>query len=101
LNFGKVALNKSKTLKVTVKNAGTKKKGLTVLVGPEASTNPAFSLLDDCIGTLAPGRSCQIKVTFSPGAVTAPQSATLSIGADVITVPAPVTMKGSGKAARK
>jgi hypothetical protein len=101
LNFGKVLLNGSKTLNLTIKNAETVKKGHTVEVGPESSSNPAFTVTQPCNLALAPGKSCVVKVMFAPGSNTALQTGSLVIDADVVEPPLPVKLEGSGKMPKK
>jgi hypothetical protein len=101
LNFGKVFLNESKTLNLTIKNAETAKKGHTVQVGPESSSNPEFSITQQCNTTLPPGKNCVVKITFAPGSNTASQRGDLTVDANVVALPLPVKLEGSGKVRKK
>jgi hypothetical protein len=97
LNFGKVDLNGSKTKALTIKNDSKGKNGVTVQVESESSSNPAFSVSQQCSEALAPGKSCVVKIAFSPGTDTAKQLGDLTISTDVQNAPAAVKMEGSGK----
>ena len=100
LNFGKVKLQGSKTKDVTIKNDGKSKKGVTVQIVSESSSNPAFSVTQECSTALLPGKSCVVKIAFTPGADTKTQSGDLTISANLEGSAPTVTMKGSGKASK-
>ncbi len=67
-NFGKVPQNTpSKPVTVTIKNAGTGRKALPVIVETEsAAPTPVFAVTSECNTTLEPGKSCKVKVTCTP-----------------------------------
>jgi hypothetical protein len=80
-NFGTVRTGRTTTATFTVKNASTQ--GIADLtMGPASITGTGFALVpgkDNCSGqTLAPGKTCTFKVSFTP-AGTGSASAVVSI----------------------
>lgn len=63
-DFGTVARGASKTLSYVVRNIGNAADAITV-TGPSGS---GWSFSEDCPDTLAIGSSCNVSVTFAPGA---------------------------------
>ena len=83
----------SPPIEVTVSNGGTA--GLTISAVQLGGANAgAFSETSTC-GTLAPGSSCTISVTFSPASAGA-SSATLSIQSNASASATPVALSGQG-----
>ncbi len=69
VNFQKVTENKiSKPATVTIKNGGTGKKALPVIMKLETASPSTFQLVtgSECIRTLAPGQNCKVRVTCTP-----------------------------------
>ncbi|MGD0673105.1 MAG: protease pro-enzyme activation domain-containing protein [Candidatus Binatus sp.] len=102
LAFGKTVTvettSKAKTL--TIKNAGSKKKGLAVIIESESASPPVFRVTSGCEQTLDPGKSCKVSVTFTPPD-TLLQTAKLLITDNVTGSPQRVPLSGTGKAAKK
>ena len=102
LKFGEVPVNTTSGAKtITITNAGKKKSGHPVVVSTESTSDPAFTVTDECIETLAPGKSCKVKVTFSPDAAATKQTAILTINTNLVDAPPTVKLRGTGKAAKK
>jgi subtilase family serine protease len=81
---------------VKIRNAG-KKKTLSVNIQVETSSSSAFVVKSECDKTLAPGKSCKVRVTFNPMNTTA-QTGSLKIYDNVIGSPQSVSLSGTGKA---
>ncbi len=92
--------NTSKPKTVTIKNAGKKKTGLAVSIESESASPPVFTVKSECEETLEPGKSCKVRVTFTPPGTTL-QSASLKIVDNVIGEPQSVGLSGTGKAPKK
>jgi len=95
VGFGTVTSNTTKTSTVSVKNSGTV--GFTVTPGTPSST--AFQVAGStCTGTLAPGKSCNITVSFKPAAAQF-YNGTLDVVGDNAGTKTTVTlsMTGTGK----
>jgi hypothetical protein len=66
LKFSSSAVGKiSKPLSVTIKNASRGSTGTLVSIASQSAPAP-FAVSDQCDTTLLPGKSCKVKVTFSP-----------------------------------
>ncbi len=89
----------SKAKTVTIKNAGSKKTGLSVNIEMESASPSVFAMKSECEKTLKPGKSCKAKVTFNPTDTT-PQSGSLLIYDNVIGEPQSVGLSGTGTAAK-
>jgi len=102
LAFGKTVTveTTSKAKTVTIKNAGSKKKGLAVIIESESASPPVFRVTSGCEQTLDPGKSCKVSVTFTPPD-TLLQTAKLLITDNVTGSPQRVPLSGTGKAAKK
>jgi hypothetical protein len=97
LAFGKVTVGTtSKSLKVTIKNAGGKKNGVPVSIAMETASPSVFAVKSECAKMLAPGKSCKASVTFTPSD-TSTQTGTLMIYDDVSGSPQSVGLTGTGK----
>ena len=101
LNFGKstVVGKTSKPKKVTIKNASSKKSGITVRITGESPVAP-FTVTSECNTTLEPGKSCKVSVTFSPTDTTE-HTGNLTIDDNEAGAPQEVPMSGTGKAPKK
>ena len=97
VNLGLVALGASSTPGViTVKNTGTSDLGITsVIITPGADADE-FGQTNDC-GTVQPGLSCQVNITFTPNLPYAKKAATLAIASNDPKKPL-LTVKLSGQA---
>jgi hypothetical protein len=95
LNFGKIPVGTtSAPMNVTLSNPGT---GI-LLISSMALTgpNPAdYAQTNNCGGSVAPGASCTITITFTPGA-TGNRNATLAITDNAPKSPQNVPLTGSG-----
>lgn len=67
LNFGKVKLGATRTRIVKIVNR-KHKNALAVIIGGPATLAAPFRIVNQCLGTLAPGVRCEIIVTFTPTA---------------------------------
>ncbi|HUY20604.1 MAG TPA: protease pro-enzyme activation domain-containing protein [Candidatus Binataceae bacterium] len=85
----------SKPLLVTIKNVS---KGVLVAIASQSAL-PPFAVSSQCGETLLPGKSCKVKVTFSP-TDTVSHTALLSIFDNVTGAPQTVSLTGTGKAPR-
>lgn len=81
---------------VKIKNAGSKKTGVSVNIEMEVASPPVFAVKSACAQTLAPGKSCSVSVTFTP-ADTTPQTGSLTIYDNVTGSPQSVPISGTGK----
>ncbi len=101
LNFGKSTKvgSVSKPKKVTIKNASSKKSGITVRITGESPVAP-FTVTSECNTTLEPGKSCKVSVTFSPTDTTE-HTGNLTIDDNEAGAPQEVPLSGTGKAAKK
>ena len=103
VRFKKVTENKtSKPATVTIKNAGTGKKALPVLMELESASPSTFQLVTgtECTGTLAPGRRCKLQVTCTPPGTTS-YSGTLTIMDNGLGAPQTVKLSCTGAAPKK
>ena len=101
LNFGKSTKvsSVSKPKKVTIKNASSKKSGITVTITGETAP-PPFTVTSGCNESLAPGKSCKVSVTFSPTDNT-PHTGNLTITDNEAGAAPAVPLSGTGKAPKK
>src|SRR5215469_12772298 len=98
LNFGtgtKVG-KASKAKKITIKNTSSKSSKLSVSVTSESATTPFAIKGSQCIKTLAPGKSCQVSVTFTPSDTT-PQNGFLTVHDNAQGNPQMIPLSGTGK----
>lgn len=81
---------------VTISNIG--QNSLHISVISITGTNSAdFGDTSNCVGTLAPGTACSVRVTFSPSAASI-RTATLSVSDDAVGSPQTVALSGTGAA---
>ncbi len=101
LNFGKkTTVGKiSKAKKLKIKNASSKKSKIKVMITGETAAAP-FAVKTQCIKTLAPGKTCNVSVTFTPPDTT-PQSGELIVNDDAMGAPQMIPLSGTGKAPKK
>jgi FG-GAP-like repeat/Abnormal spindle-like microcephaly-assoc'd, ASPM-SPD-2-Hydin/FG-GAP repeat len=91
LSFGNVALNTQSTAQtVTITNTGT-----AVLTISNITITGQFAQSQTCVGTLDPGTSCPISVTFNPTSAGA-QSGSLIVTDTAPNSPQTVTLSGTG-----
>ena len=90
LNFGKVALNSTKLVGLSLKSTGTLPVDLT---GIFAMGN--FSQQNTCPTSLAPGDSCSVSVTFAPTSE-GTQLGTISVLDNTLKTPQKVKLTGRG-----
>ena len=96
VQFGKTAVGKtSKPKKVKIKNASSKKSKISVMITGE-TTDPPFAVKTQCIKTLAPGKTCEVTVTFTPTDTTS-QSGELIVNDDAMNAPQMIPLSGTGK----
>lgn len=94
LTFGNQAQQTASTPQtVTVTNSGT-----VALVISSVSASGDFSETDNCVGTVAPGGSCQAQVSFAPTA-TGTRTGVLTVFANVTSGQQTVSLTGMGVAA--
>jgi hypothetical protein len=95
LNFGKMPVGiTSAPMNVTLSNTGAG----TLLISSIALTGPNpgdYAQTNNCGGSVAPGDSCTITITLTPGA-TGNRNATLAITDNAPKSPQPVPLTGSG-----
>jgi hypothetical protein len=95
LNFGKMPVGTtSAPMNATLSNTGTG----TLLISSMALTGPNsadYVQTNNCGSSVAPGASCAITITFTPGA-TGNRTATLAITDNAPKSPQPVPLTGSG-----
>jgi hypothetical protein len=99
INFGNKTEvgHASKAKKVTIKNIDGKKSHISVTVINETAL-PPFAVTSKCIEKiLAPGKSCKIKVTFTP-ADTNPAMGSLLVFDSASATFQVVPLSGTGKA---
>jgi hypothetical protein len=99
IDFGNQNLNQtSSPLSITITNTGTAS-GLisNITLSGANSQNFAFTVAGGIPATVAPGKSLQVNVTFTPVTTTpVPLTATLTINHNAPMSPAIVTLKGTG-----
>ena len=103
VRFKEVTENKtSKPATVTIKNAGTGKKALPVIMELESASPSTFQLVTgtECTGTLAPGQRCKLQVTCTPPGTTS-YSGTLTIRDNAPGAPQTVKLSCTGAAPKK
>jgi len=103
VKFGKVTENTvSKQATVTIKNAGKGKKALSVAMETESVSPSTFQLVTgtEWTGTLAPGKSCKVKVTCTPPG-TSSYLGTLTITDNARHEPQVVSLSCTGVAPKK
>jgi hypothetical protein len=101
INFGKVKLGGSKTKDIKIKNSGKKKTGVDVTIDTptlSGTGEAAYTVTNGCQVPLAPGKTCKIAVTFSPGQSTATQTGSVGIVDDVAGPEVTIPVTGTGKA---
>ena len=87
----------SKAETVTIKNSDGKKSHINVTIINETAV-PPFTVTSKCIEkVLAPGKSCKVKITFSPVSTTPAMGLMLVFDSASATFQA-VTLTGTGKA---
>ncbi|HUI25280.1 MAG TPA: choice-of-anchor D domain-containing protein, partial [Candidatus Kryptonia bacterium] len=98
VSFGsKTKVGKSKTEKVTIKNASLKRSKISVMVTGESISPPGpFAVKSQCIKTLAPGKTCKVSVTFTPPD-SSEHTVELLINDDASGSPQSVELTGTGK----
>ena len=85
----------SKAKKVKIKNKGGKK-GASITITMESASPSAFALKSARKDATAPGKSCEVSVTFSP-TDTSEQSGQLMIVDELTSSPQSVGLSGTGK----
>jgi hypothetical protein len=95
IDFGTVAENTTKPRSLTLKNVRSSKNGLAIGIAGESTSSP-FAVKKECIGTLQPGRTCKVTVTFTP-TDTMPHTGALVINDNVSGGPQKVPLSGTGK----
>jgi len=93
LNFGKVAVGRRKTKKITLMNVAAKGGGTINIAGISAPS--PFAQTSNC-SSLAPGQTCRVTATFSPKAKGAAR-AFLTISANARNSPVRISLTGTGK----
>jgi hypothetical protein len=86
----------SKAKKIKIKNADGKN-GASVAITMESASPTVFAVKSECAKTLAPGKSCEVSVTFSPPDTSA-QTGELMIVDQLAGSPQLVGLSGTGKA---
>jgi Abnormal spindle-like microcephaly-assoc'd, ASPM-SPD-2-Hydin/Beta-propeller repeat len=96
VQFGKTTVGKtSKAKKVKIKNASSKSSKITVTITGETAAAP-FAVKTQCIKSLAPGKTCNVSVTFSPTDTTS-QHGELVVNDDAMNAPQMIPLSGTGK----
>jgi hypothetical protein len=93
LAFGSVVVGATSAAKTATLTNG----GSGILDINNIATSGDFAQTNNCGSILAPGKSCQIKVTFTPSQVGA-RTGTLSIYDNASNSPQTVSLSGTGKA---
>ena len=98
LNFGNsTAMGKtSKVKKVKIKNSSSKASKIMVTISGETAAAPFAVKPPQCMKTLAPEKSCEVSVTFTPPD-TSPHMGKLVITDDAQGSPQTVPLMGTGK----
>jgi len=98
LNFGKTTtvLKTSKPKKVKIKNASSKSSKIIVMIEGETAA-PPFAVKTQCIKSLAPGKTCEVSVTFTPPD-DGVHSGDLIVNDDAMDAPQRIPLSGTGKA---
>jgi sugar lactone lactonase YvrE len=94
IDFGTVTENTTTPRSVTLKNVGSSKNGLAIGIAGESTSSP-FAVKKECIGTLRPGRTCNVTVTFTPTDAMA-RTGTLVINDNSTATPHKVPLTGIG-----
>ena len=101
LAFGKVTVGTtSKAKEITIKNPANRKTGLAVNISMETASPSIFVVKSECETMLAPGKTCNASVTFSP-TDTALVYGSLMIFDGVPGSPQSVVLSGTGKTGKK
>jgi len=94
LDFGKLKINKSKTLTVTISNPKKLKANANIsAITPGAG----YAVSPTCLGTLLSGASCKLSVTFAPTSSGTTYNNSLTIIDDADDSPQQVTLLGAAK----
>jgi hypothetical protein len=80
---------------VKIKNASSKSSKISVMITGETTDAP-FAVKTQCIKTLAPGKTCEVSVTFTPPD-TSPQNGNLIVNDDAMGAPQMIPLSGTGK----
>jgi len=101
VDFGdKTTVDKaSKAKSVTIKNATSKSSKISVSITGETTAAP-FAVKKECSKTLAPAKSCEVSVVFTPPD-TAEQTGELIINDDASGAPQKIPLSGTGAAPKK
>jgi cytochrome c len=90
----------SKPKNLTLINRKNKKQNSTIMItGISADPSGEFNAVTSCVGPLAPGATCKVPVTFTPGAPGA-RVGTLSVVSNATNPLVKVPLKGTGKQGR-
>ena len=90
-----------KTRKVTLKNARKTAGDSSISITNIAVGNPAFSASQNCLGVLAPGKTCKVSVTFTPPQAGGTINDNLTVTSNAANAPtAPVSLTGVGTVAK-
>jgi hypothetical protein len=81
---------------VKIKNSSSKKSKITVTLTGETAAAP-FAVKTQCIKALAPGKTCNVSVTFTPPD-DGVHSGELIINDDAMNAPQTIPLSGTGKA---
>jgi mono/diheme cytochrome c family protein len=94
ITFGRTRLGKTSDERtVRVRNSGT-----TPLEISSVAVTGEFTQQSDCVKTLAPGKSCEVKVRFKP-TLLGTRTGELSVGSNAAGSPQVVKLSGTGVAA--
>jgi hypothetical protein len=80
---------------VKIKNASSKSSKITVTITGETTEGP-FTVKTPCVKALAPGKTCEVSVTFTPPD-TSPQNGNLIVNDDAMGAPQMIPLSGTGK----
>lgn len=93
LDFGTVTIGESSTKTVTVSNTG----GAALTVNQVTLAGDAFTKASDTCGTVNPGASCSIGITYAPVEAASSTGSLVILSDDIDTPTVNVTFAGTGK----
>jgi Ca2+-binding RTX toxin-like protein len=92
VDFVQVRLNQTRTQNVRATNTGT----APLVIGVVETTGPFTATRGNCPASLAPGRNCNLSVSFRP-TVAGPHTGTLTVNSNATNTPTRANLTGTGR----
>ena len=85
---------------ICTKSSSSKSSKISVTITGETTSVAAFAVKTPCIKTLAPGKTCEVTVTFTPPD-DGVHSGDLIVNDDAMDAPQMIPLSGTGKAPKQ